>query len=345
MSPQFAGTCAASGGLITYWQASCGRRGAVVALLLELTARRCKLGTSHVKRLAVVRPNDGVKITGMKPTSGNRKYDAQDPAPRPLASACVRPISGWLARPGRKPTSGGIARRLSRPLADLAVLPARFFDGLPHRADGPGRGNTRNSPGAIATSWASAPTRSTATKSGSPRRAAREAWAGCPFRWPAIPRGVVCQAYGVYLPRQNMALRGLFIIDPNGVLQYQVVHNLSVGRPQRRSVARARRPANRRPVPRELGTRRTDARPGQRAGPQQHRRPISDRGADRRRHVRRGVSRPRPDARADRGAEGVSPRPRHRRRGGCSTRPGPRPRSTIPTCARCSPSTIATACR
>jgi len=27
-----------------------------------------------------------------------------------------------------------------------------------------------------------------------------------------------------------MALRGLFIIDPNGVLQYQVVHNLSVGR-------------------------------------------------------------------------------------------------------------------
>ena len=42
--------------------------------------------------------------------------------------------------------------------------------------------------------------------------------------------GKVCQAYGVYLPKQNMALRGLFIIDPNGVLQYQVVHNLSVGR-------------------------------------------------------------------------------------------------------------------
>jgi eukaryotic-like serine/threonine-protein kinase len=42
--------------------------------------------------------------------------------------------------------------------------------------------------------------------------------------------GSVCQAYGVYLARQHMALRGLFIIDPNGVLQYQVVHNLSVGR-------------------------------------------------------------------------------------------------------------------
>src|SRR5262249_27013701 len=37
-------------------------------------------------------------------------------------------------------------------------------------------------------------------------------------------------AYGVYVSRQHLALRGLFIIDPNGVLQYQVVHNLSVGR-------------------------------------------------------------------------------------------------------------------
>lgn len=42
--------------------------------------------------------------------------------------------------------------------------------------------------------------------------------------------GSVCQAYGVLLPRQHAALRGLFIIDPNGVLQYQVVHNLSIGR-------------------------------------------------------------------------------------------------------------------
>jgi alkyl hydroperoxide reductase subunit AhpC len=42
--------------------------------------------------------------------------------------------------------------------------------------------------------------------------------------------GAVCRAYGVYGPRQHAALRGLFIIDPNSVLQYQVVHNLSVGR-------------------------------------------------------------------------------------------------------------------
>jgi alkyl hydroperoxide reductase subunit AhpC/predicted Ser/Thr protein kinase len=42
--------------------------------------------------------------------------------------------------------------------------------------------------------------------------------------------GAVSRAFGVYLERQHVALRGLFIIDPNGVLQYQSVHNLSVGR-------------------------------------------------------------------------------------------------------------------
>jgi serine/threonine protein kinase len=40
----------------------------------------------------------------------------------------------------------------------------------------------------------------------------------------------VCRAYGVYVEGRKLALRGLFIVDPNGVLQYQVVHNLSVGR-------------------------------------------------------------------------------------------------------------------
>jgi alkyl hydroperoxide reductase subunit AhpC/predicted Ser/Thr protein kinase len=42
--------------------------------------------------------------------------------------------------------------------------------------------------------------------------------------------GEVCRAYGVHLPKQNVALRGLFVIDPNGVIQYEVVHNMSVGR-------------------------------------------------------------------------------------------------------------------
>ena len=42
--------------------------------------------------------------------------------------------------------------------------------------------------------------------------------------------GGACRAYGVFLETQHVALRGLFIVDPNGVLQFQVVHNLSVGR-------------------------------------------------------------------------------------------------------------------
>jgi alkyl hydroperoxide reductase subunit AhpC len=42
--------------------------------------------------------------------------------------------------------------------------------------------------------------------------------------------GAASRSYGVYLEQQHVALRGLFIIDPNGVLQYQAVHNLSVGR-------------------------------------------------------------------------------------------------------------------
>ena len=32
--------------------------------------------------------------------------------------------------------------------------------------------------------------------------------------------GAVCEKYGVFDKRQNVALRGLFIVDPNGVLQY-----------------------------------------------------------------------------------------------------------------------------
>jgi serine/threonine protein kinase len=42
--------------------------------------------------------------------------------------------------------------------------------------------------------------------------------------------GATCRAYGIYLERQRVALRGLFLIDPNGVLQYQIVHSLTVGR-------------------------------------------------------------------------------------------------------------------
>ena len=53
---------------------------------------------------------------------------------------------------------------------------------------------------------------------------------GLGFPLASDPDGVACRAYGVFLETQHVALRGLFVIDPNGVLQYQVVHNLSVGR-------------------------------------------------------------------------------------------------------------------
>jgi alkyl hydroperoxide reductase subunit AhpC len=42
--------------------------------------------------------------------------------------------------------------------------------------------------------------------------------------------GSVASAYGVYQKRQGICQRGLFIIDPNGVLQFMVVNNMSVGR-------------------------------------------------------------------------------------------------------------------
>lgn len=40
----------------------------------------------------------------------------------------------------------------------------------------------------------------------------------------------VSRAYGVLLEKEGLAMRGLFIIDPQGVIQYTVVHNLNVRR-------------------------------------------------------------------------------------------------------------------
>jgi peroxiredoxin (alkyl hydroperoxide reductase subunit C) len=40
----------------------------------------------------------------------------------------------------------------------------------------------------------------------------------------------VAEHYGILDEKEGVALRGLFIIDPDGVLQYQLVHNLAVGR-------------------------------------------------------------------------------------------------------------------
>ena len=40
----------------------------------------------------------------------------------------------------------------------------------------------------------------------------------------------ISSLFGVLLEIEGIALRGLFIIDPEGTLRYQVVHDLSVGR-------------------------------------------------------------------------------------------------------------------
>lgn len=40
----------------------------------------------------------------------------------------------------------------------------------------------------------------------------------------------IARDYGVLIENEGIALRGLFIIDPDGVLQYTTVNNLNIGR-------------------------------------------------------------------------------------------------------------------
>ena len=42
--------------------------------------------------------------------------------------------------------------------------------------------------------------------------------------------GEVSRKYGVFIEGEGIALRGLFVIDPEGILRYQVVHDLNIGR-------------------------------------------------------------------------------------------------------------------
>jgi len=53
-----------------------------------------------------------------------------------------------------------------------------------------------------------------------------------PLQFPLAsdPDGAAARAYGVWVDQKQVSTRGLFIIDPDGVLQYAVVHNLNVGR-------------------------------------------------------------------------------------------------------------------
>ena len=40
----------------------------------------------------------------------------------------------------------------------------------------------------------------------------------------------ISREYGILIEDEGIALRGLFIVDPDGKLRYQVVHDLSIGR-------------------------------------------------------------------------------------------------------------------
>lgn len=40
----------------------------------------------------------------------------------------------------------------------------------------------------------------------------------------------VARDYGILIEQQGISLRGLYIIDPGGILRYELVHDLSVGR-------------------------------------------------------------------------------------------------------------------
>jgi peroxiredoxin (alkyl hydroperoxide reductase subunit C) len=58
----------------------------------------------------------------------------------------------------------------------------------------------------------------------------RQGIAGLRFPLVADKTGRVARDYGVLLEDDGIALRGLFIVDPEGIIQYAVTHNLNVGR-------------------------------------------------------------------------------------------------------------------
>ena len=46
----------------------------------------------------------------------------------------------------------------------------------------------------------------------------------------ADPTGKLSRAFGVYIEDAGLALRGTFIVDPDGVLKTTEVHDLGIGR-------------------------------------------------------------------------------------------------------------------
>jgi alkyl hydroperoxide reductase subunit AhpC/predicted Ser/Thr protein kinase len=59
---------------------------------------------------------------------------------------------------------------------------------------------------------------------------ARGGLGGLSFALASDLDGRAARAFGVFQEKDHVAVRGLFIIDPAGLVQYQVVHSLSVGR-------------------------------------------------------------------------------------------------------------------
>lgn len=53
-----------------------------------------------------------------------------------------------------------------------------------------------------------------------------------PLRFPLASdvHGDLARMFGVWVEQKQLATRGLFLVDPQGVLQYSVIHNLNVGR-------------------------------------------------------------------------------------------------------------------
>ena len=50
------------------------------------------------------------------------------------------------------------------------------------------------------------------------------------FRMVADPTGRICREFGVYMEEEGVALRGTFIIDPEGILKTMEVHDNNIGR-------------------------------------------------------------------------------------------------------------------
>ena len=50
------------------------------------------------------------------------------------------------------------------------------------------------------------------------------------FPMVADPTGMICQAFGTYIPEEGLSLRGTFIIDPDGILKAYELHDNSIGR-------------------------------------------------------------------------------------------------------------------